>query len=274
MVAARAGTLTVSSDSTLERCAVCLEDLPGPDGMVQWPGGCGHNFRPLCNRGLVQSGPGANHCPLCGIDQIGVRHACMGITILVALAVREVREGGGEGQLMRLADESWRPREAVRTRARARGAWLLRRPGRALRRSSTQLLSAPSLPAPGAGDMGRRPAAEPAAAPASGPVAAETAPDAAQDEAPWLCLEEWRLGGLCNIGLPGTGPPGMPSGLLAQVAEQLLPTAVVSSAAHALLACPKFGNRGFHCLPADPSGYNGVVHIETWWRAMRPKVRR
>ena len=51
----------------------------------------------------------------------------------------------------------------------------------------------------------------------------------------------------------------MSSGLAAQILEQLLPLAVVSSSAHLLLACPEFGRRGFHCLPADPSGYAEVA---------------
>ena len=41
---------------------------------------------------------------------------------------------------------------------------------------------------------------------------------------------------------------------------QLLPAVVVSAAAHEMPVYPDFGRLGFHCVPADPSGYADVVH--------------
>ena len=62
-----------------ERCAVCLEDLPGASGGAAWPGGCGHSFHPHCVQSLLRSGQGPCHCRLCGVDQQGLprRTACL-----------------------------------------------------------------------------------------------------------------------------------------------------------------------------------------------------
>ena len=53
----------------------------------------------------------------------------------------------------------------------------------------------------------------------------------------------------------------MPSLLVSQIIEQLLPSVVVSSAAHSLITCPESGRLGFLCLPADPNGYADVARI-------------
>ena len=45
-----------------ERCAVCLEDLPGDAGGAAWPGGCGRNFHQHCMMGLLRW-PGAGALP-------------------------------------------------------------------------------------------------------------------------------------------------------------------------------------------------------------------
>ena len=39
-----AGTGAPVGGATRERCVECLEDLPGPNGELPWPGGCGHKL--------------------------------------------------------------------------------------------------------------------------------------------------------------------------------------------------------------------------------------
>ena len=47
----------------------------------------------------------------------------------------------------------------------------------------------------------------------------------------------------------------MPPETIAHIAEQLIPSVVVSASAHSLLTHQEFGRHGFHCVPADPNGY-------------------
>ncbi len=47
----------------------------------------------------------------------------------------------------------------------------------------------------------------------------------------------------------------MPAEVLGGIARQLAPCVVVSSAAHELLNSGSFAQTGFHCVPADPSGF-------------------